>query len=36
LLSGESVDPQETAAAEPTIAERRITHALALFAPSLQ
>ena len=34
MLSGESVDPQETAAAvaaEPTITERRITHALALL-----
>lgn len=34
LLSGENVDPQETAAAveaEPTITERRMTHALALL-----
>jgi tetratricopeptide (TPR) repeat protein len=34
LLSGENVDPQETAAAveaEPTLTERRMTHALALL-----
>lgn len=34
LLSGETVDPRETAAAvaaEPTITERRMTHALALL-----